>query len=80
MEFIHPNLDIISGGIAFLIVVVIAGLIARKANQEDMSVTEYIMEEVAPVIAMLLSAAALIMVIAVVIRHVLSYFFGMGEI
>ena len=79
MEFIHPNLDIISGGIAFLIVVVIAGLIARKANQEDMSVTEYIMEEVAPVIAMLLSAAALIMVIAVVIRRLISYLFGMGE-
>jgi hypothetical protein len=28
---------------------------------------------------MLLSAAALIMVIAVVIRHLISYLFGMGE-
>lgn len=79
MEFIRPNLDLLSGGIAFLIVVVIAGLIARKANQEDMSVTEYIMDEVAPVIAMLLSAAALIMIIAVVIRRLISYLFGMGE-
>lgn len=35
MEFIRPNLDLLSGIIAFLIVVVIAGLIARKANQED---------------------------------------------
>lgn len=80
MEFIRPNLDLLSGGIAFLIVVVIAGLIARKANQEDMSVTEYIMDEVAPVIAMLLSAAALIMIIAVVIRRLISYLFGMGEL
>lgn len=80
MEFIHPNLDIISGGIAFLIVVIIAGLIARKANQEDMSVTEYIMDEVAPVVALILAAAALIMIISVVVRHVLLYFFGMGEI
>lgn len=79
MEFIRPNLDLLSGGIAFLIVVVIAGLIARKANQEDMSVTEYIMDEVAPVIAMLLSAAAFIMIIAVVIRHLISYLFSMGE-
>ena len=79
MEFIRPNLDLLSGGIAFLIVVVIAGLIARKANQEDMSVTEYIMDEVVPVVAMLRSAAALIMIIAVVIRHLISYLFGMGE-
>lgn len=79
MEFIRPNLDLLSGGIAFLIVVAIAGLIARKANQEDMSVTEYIMDEVAPVVAMLLSAAALIMITAVVIRHLISYLFGMGE-
>lgn len=52
MEFILPNLDLLSGIIAFLIVVVIAGLIARKANQEDMSITEYIMDQVAPVVAM----------------------------
>ena len=79
MEFIRPNLDILSGIIAFLIVVVIAGLIARKANQEDMSITEYIMDEVAPVVAMLLSAAAAVMIVAVTVRHLLSYLFGIGE-
>ena len=79
MEFIRPNLDLLSGVIAFVIVVVIAGLIARKANQEDMSITEYIMDEVAPVVAVLLSATALIMIVAVAIRHLLSYLFGIGE-
>lgn len=79
MEFIRPNLDLLSGVIAFVIVVVIAGLIAHKANQEGMSITEYIMDEVAPVVAMLLSAASLVMIVAVAIRHLLSYLFGMGE-
>lgn len=79
MEFIRPNLDLLSGTIAFLIVVVIAGLIARKANQEDMSITEYIMDQIAPVVAMLLSATALVMIVAVVVRHLISYLFGIGE-
>lgn len=79
MEFIRPNLDLLSGIIAFLIVVVIAGLIARKANQEDMSITEYIMNQVAPVVAMLLSAAALVMIVAVAVRHLILYLFGIGE-
>ena len=79
MKFIRPNLDLLSGIIAFLIVVVIAGLIARKANQEDMSITEYIMDKVALVVAMLLSAAALVMIVAVAVRHLLSYLFGIGE-
>ena len=79
MEFIRPNLDLLSGIIAFLIVVVIAGLIARKANQEDMSITEYIMDQVAPVVAMLLSAAALVMIVAVAVRRLISYLFGIGE-
>lgn len=78
MELINSDLDLVSGLIAFIIVAIIAGLIALKANKDDVSVVDYIMDEIAPVIALSLSAAAVIMIIAVVVRHVLQYFTNSG--
>lgn len=78
LELIDQNLDIASGLIAFFILVLVAGAIAIKANQEGTTISEYIMEVVAPSAMILVSLTIIFLAIAFVVRYLLTHFFHLG--
>ena len=78
MELIDSNLDTISGMIAFAIVTIIAAIIAYQASKRDMSMAEYIAEEIVPTITISLIGFVLLLIISFVVRYILQHFFNLG--
>ena len=78
LELIDQNLDIASGLIAFFILVLVAGAIAIKANQEGTTILEYILDVVAPAAMIFISLTIILLVTTLVIRYLLTHFFHLG--